>query len=349
LKEFAEMRISRSGFVCYVSSFFIIFVVSLLVANRSLDIGDTLQYIIHYERISDAGSYIYRLEPGFGFFAYVVSLIGGGYLLFFASVSFLITSTYFFLFKKKYTSIVSDKILLSDILIFFSLLFLSSWYFTSVANGLRQGLSLPFLYLSMFFLVFERNAIKSLICFLIATSFHYSTLLLLPFLPLLYFGFNCVFVVWLGLALGYGLGVNEAFVKYLSDLSGVGIYERVRLYSVQEGEVGQYHGFIWGFFIYTVFWPLFFLFFHYCFFGGRGERHVGFFRIVKIYMILTLPYFVFGFGPFSNRYSYIAWFYIPILQYFIFLFYFKELRLFLRLLSALLFFVSFSYFAVMIS
>ena len=35
--------------------------------------------------------------------------------------------------------------------------------------------------------------------------------------------------------------------------------------------------------------------------------------ILKVYLILSLQYFVFGFGPYSNRYAVMAWFFLPIL------------------------------------
>ena len=45
--------------------------------------------------------------------------------------------------------------------------------------------------------------------------------------------------------------------------------------------------------------------------GWDSEPHL---FILKVYLILSLVYFVFGFGPYSNRFAVMAWFFLPILQ-----------------------------------
>lgn len=338
------MLVNKKNAAYYFITVILVAVISIFSGYRSQEIGDTYQYMLHYERIFESGSYIYKLELGFSLLAYLVSLVGGNYILFFFVVTFVITAAYLFLFRKAYISLVSNQVLFTDILLFLSLLVLSSWYLTSITNGLRQGLSLPFLYLSLFFFVFHKSLWKSVLLFVLSVSFHYSSFLVLPFLILALLKLNYVLLAWLVLAMGYVLGLNEIAVKIVSDLTSFSVYEKIKFYSVDIGVAGRYDGFIWSFFLYTVFWPVLFLAVHYLNCKSFCEDKYKILGLMKMYFILSMPYFVFGFGPFSNRYSYIAWFFIPLLQCFLLLYYSSDARRFSRWFSLLVFLVAFMFF-----
>jgi hypothetical protein len=195
------------------------------------------------------------------------------------------------------------------VLFFFGFIFLSSWYITATTNGLRQGLALPFLYLSFSYL-FSRKKIIAIFWFLISVSLHYSSFLVLPFTILAFFNFKFVVLIFCTLAFSYFLGFNELVVKEISDYSGFRVYENIKNYA---GNSDYQSGFQFDLFLYTIFWPIIIglgLFFK--FFDDDGFKVVQ--RANHKYMILALPYFVFGFGAFSNRYAFICWFFIPFLQ-----------------------------------
>lgn len=151
------------------------------------------------------------------------------------------------------------------------------------------------------------------------------------------------------MALGYVVGLNEILVMHMSSITGINIYEKIAYYSIGEGDIGRYHGLVFSFLIYTVFWPLALLIIHYVRFRNYDENCHGVLKLVKVYMVLSMPYFVFGFGPFSNRYSYIAWFFIPLLQFFMVVYYFRDLSIVARAISFAIFLPSFLYFIFLIS
>lgn len=176
------MRLNKFSFINTLVVISLISFISIFVANRSFDVGDTYQYRLHYENISANENYGYKFEPGFNLLAYVVSRLSVDYVIFFFVVAFVITVTYFYLFKRVYEAIIPSRLLFGDIFLFFSFLILSGWYVASVSNGIRQGLSLPFLYLSFCYFLFNRSVFKSVVFYAISISFHYSSLLVLPFL-----------------------------------------------------------------------------------------------------------------------------------------------------------------------
>lgn len=343
------MRVNKLSFINILIAISLISLISIFVANRSFDVGDTYQYKLHYENISGNESYGYKFEPGFNLLAYVVSRLSVDYAIFFFVVTFVITVTYFYLFKRAHEVIIPSRLLFGDIFLFFSFLILSSWYVASVSNGLRQGLSLPFLYLSFCYFLFNRSVFKSVVLYAISISFHYSSLLVLPFFILLLFELKTLSLAWIMMALGYVVGLNEMLVMHMSSITGINIYDKIKYYSIDEGDIGRYHGLVFSFLIYTVFWPLAFLIIHYVRFGNYDENCHEVLKLVKIYMVLSMPYFVFGFGPFSNRYSYIAWFFIPLLQFFMVVYYFRDLRIIARVISFAIFLPSFLYFIFLIN
>src|SRR5690606_10946488 len=117
--------------------------------------------------------------------------------------------------------------------------------------------------ISLYFFVFHKSLWKSALLFVLSVSFHYSSFLVLPFVILALLNLNKVLLAWLALAAGYIIGLNEIVVKTVSDLTGFSVYEQIKFYSVDIGDAGRYDGFIWGFFLYTVFWPVLFLVVHY--------------------------------------------------------------------------------------
>ena len=135
-------------------------------------------------------------------------------------------------------------------------------------------------------------------------------------------------------------------VKFVSEFFGLGLYESIRFYSitVSEAGAGRYEGFSISFFGYTILWPLVF------FFLASSTRLLSeleksrWFVIVKVYMILCFPYFVFGFGPFSNRYAFIAWLFVPVFQSCVAASLLNLNRMLSVLSSMILFFMSFLFY-----
>ena len=80
---------------------------------------------------------------------------------------------------------------------------------------------------------------------------------------------------------------------------------------------------------------------HYIRFKGYDEKYQPVLKVLKIYMVLAMPYFIFGFGAFSNRYAFSAWFFIPLLQFFLLIYYVNDLRIVARYGSLFMLLTSF--------
>src|SRR5690606_113557 len=89
-------------------------------------------------------------------------------------------------------------------------LLLSNWFFAATNNALRQGMSLVVLYAALGFLV-NKKYFLSFILYALSVSFHYSTILMAPFLVLFMRDINLKYyvVLFFVLAIMYYLGWNE--------------------------------------------------------------------------------------------------------------------------------------------
>ncbi|BDY04077.1 EpsG family protein [Ferrimonas sp. YFM] len=305
---------------------FLSMLISIFTGIRLPDVGrDTEAYIEYFHDSSIDDGFYDRFEPGFSLLMQLLSKAGLSVEVFFTCVAFIITVTYLYIFKRTYKHCFLDKNPSTSIItIFFSLLLFSSWYIASTTNGLRQGLALVFLYLSLLEFFYNSHKLKFVFLFVIATLFHYSSILILPFLALHYLRFRFVFIIWVLVGLGFALGVNELGVKLISETFGLPIYEYVKYYSLEKGSEelggGMYEGFITSFFIYTILWPLILLFVLKVKTPIKEKmiNTENVYILLKIYFSLSLVYFVMGFGPFSNRYALFSWMLVPIMQIVIF-------------------------------
>lgn len=333
----------------YLVGFIITLIISIVIGLRDKTIGtDTVSYVWHfYEAVGGIGIYN-RFEPGFDLLMEFVGFIGGGVEFFLFLVAFIITIFYFLLSLKVIRELDERGVVLPYVFLSFALILFSSWYVTATTNGLRQGLSLVFVYYSLYYVFFQKSFIKFSAFYIIAISFHYSSLVVLPFLVISFFSYRFTWLIWALSAIFYVFGINEILIQFSSAFTGLGAYEMIKFYTVGEDGVGSglYEGFHWSFFLYTIFWPLFVLLFYKSkiFFKANQINKKTIEKLIQIYLILSIPYFVFGFGPFSNRFAFIAWLFVPILQLVV-LFYirlkYRLLFFILVFLTALLYFFVF--------
>ncbi len=294
--------------------------ISFFTGIRLTHVGkDTEAYANHFFNSSVVDGVYGRLEIGFALLMQTFSKNSFSVEVFFACVAFIITFVYLHIFTKIHSKCFFDSRASTNILlVFFSLVLFSSWYLVATTNGLRQGLSVVFLYWCGVELFYYQRKLKFLFLYAISISFHYSAIMIMPFLLLNYLRFRYVFLLWLLAAFGYMLGINELIVKGISQAFNLPVYEFVKYYSVEEGAVGSglYEGFIFSFFLYTLFWPLFLL--SLLMIKIRLKCKVGnlenIYQLIKMYFLFSLVYFIMGFGPFSNRYAFFAWFLVPYMQ-----------------------------------
>ncbi|MFH4515961.1 EpsG family protein [Vibrio alginolyticus] len=280
-------------------------ILSIVVGVRDLSIGtDTYAYADFFikqnvDSISDN-----RYEPLFKYLTLSIKLLTDDVSVYF-SIVFILFNVMLLYTTYLYVNYVKN-IDLSTIYFSAGIFLFSSWYMVATVNGIRNGLALPFLYLSIFLLV-EKRWFLFLAFFIISTQFHYSTVLYLPFLALIFTKDKALMFFFLTSAIFYPLGFNEKIVKVMSDLSGLGLYESIKYYGL---DVVSYYGFNSIQYIYS--FGLGVIFYLSSFFVVK-ERKDKYFKLVKIYILLISPYFFFGFGGFSNRFAFGAWLYAPVL------------------------------------
>ena len=298
-------------------------VVSALIGIRSHDVGkDTKMYVEHFDKSGLETNQLDGFEPGFEILMLIINKLGGNNDFFFFTIALIITLLYLIFFKNiGLQSKKNHNVDLFDFSIFFTCLLFSNWYLTLTTNGIRQGVSIVLLYLALYYLVFVKKKRVFLTLFLISISFHYSSLIVLPFLFLLRLNLKSIFLLWLLFGGFYIFDINEQLIFMLSDLLNLPLYEFIKLYSLEKGQPpgsALYEGFNSLFFVYTIFWPILLFIiiklFPFKFLNHHSEMVL---KVISCYLILCLPYFIFGFGPFANRYAFFAWFLVPLVQYFI--------------------------------
>ena len=300
-----NLRFSKKKIFIFSGLLFIFILFSYFVSTRDFSIGkDTLSYYVFYTNFDFYLNYrIY--EFGFHYISYFLYYLGLDYYLY-SCFLFIFFNLIFFKTFSNFNSNLSLDSFFIAVLCFVSFCFLSSWYETATLNALRQGLSLAFLYLSLSYL-FLKNKFLFLLYLFISISFHNSTILIVPFLLLYVFRFNTVLLIFIIISIFYPLGFNEIIIKGVSDLLGVPLYESINTYAE---DIDNWRGFQLPFYIYTLFWSIVFLLLRY-FFLRENELIV---FLIKTFLILATMYFTLGFGSFSNRFGFICWLFLPIIQ-----------------------------------
>ena len=296
-------------------------IVSIFIGLRSSKVGkDTIIYIKHFYN-AKSGKYLDKFEPGFSYLIYFISKYTNSFSFFFFIIATLITLCYLLFFDKIYTKTFNlNSSTFGRYIIFYTIVLFSSWYYALTTNGIRQGVSLVFLYISMYYLYYENRKFKFLFFYLLAILFHNSSLMIAPFILFYKLRFRLAFFIWIILAIGYFLDINKLLIEFISSKFNLPVYQFVLYYSVDRDSLiinGLYQGFILNFFLYTIFWPLLLLAITFWnseqkfYYVNKNEILI----LIKIYFFLSYPYFLLGFGPFSNRYAVLCWFLIPIIQF----------------------------------
>lgn len=291
------------------------FLVSALSSFRDFGVGaDTVNYVRYFFRVMDQGGN--NFEVGFYFFTALISNITDSPRVYLFFVSFFVTSSLYYVFSKFIVSSQSCWDNVTYIFLFYALILFSSWYFVAFANGFRQGMSLSVLYISLFFLFYEKKLFRALFLIVISLSFHLTSVLVLPFLFIYFLSFQLASLVWLFFAIFYIFGLNEIMVKMVSDFFSLGVYEAIKYYSIDTAAVGsgKYEGLDYRMLAYTMAWPILFFIISKSKSRNVSQKPTYVALTIKIYMVLSIPYFVFGFGPFANRYAFIAWLFVPLIQ-----------------------------------
>lgn len=258
---------------------------------------------VTYDRVGN------KYEIGYEYFTYLIGIISSSKIFFYYVISFTIS---LFVILAFHSLQINRNF--SSYILFASLLLFSSWYITEIANGIRQGFSLAIMYYAICSQLRKFNYLKFSLLFFLSTSFHLSTFLALPFLILMILNLKYVFFIWCLTLAFYIININEYIIKFISELLNLKVYNHIKF--VAGGGTDRWENLQWDFLIYTVFFGLIAIF---IFYSSKMKKFIYqdklcFEFVIKVYLVLSITYFVFGFGPYSNRVAIICWFFIPILQ-----------------------------------
>lgn len=304
------MKLSYSRTLAYFILLILISIIGYLVSTRELLIGtDAVVYRAYYLNLEYYNYGDRTFEIGYHLFNYIIFLMGFDYPVF-LFVYFIVYNIILIKAFDNFSKNINCNYVINFIF-FFSILLFSSWYISATLNGLRQGFSLALLYLSFSYLLSKNN--KLFLTFLsLACLFHNSTLLILPFLFLFLLKFNKVFLLFIIFSLFYPLGVNEYLINIISNFVELPLHDSIATYS-ENNELWK--GFQIDFFLYTFFWCILFSFLKFRFL--KDDRTADFLN--KSILLLSIFYFIFGFGSFSNRFGFVSWSFLPIIQSYYFL------------------------------
>lgn len=273
----------------------------LLAAKRPDGVGqDTANYRSYF----NSGSV--NLDIGFDFLLRGIASLTDHSEIFFGVIFILVT---FFMLKAMMLAAneIPDRHKIFLPVLCTGLLMTSSWFNVATLNGLRQGISLSILLFAIHIIYDGRRFLGGGLIVL-ALSFHYSTLFAVASLVILLLSTRLVFALFYVSAVLYASGVYERLVSIFSALTGVGLYDAVKNYA---NGVDLWRGFQLDLFVYTIFWPTLYLAVS---FLVRADYRKYVIRSISVYCALCLPYFILGYGSFSNRFGLMAWIYLPVLH-----------------------------------
>lgn len=293
---------------------FIILIFAVLISTRDLSIGgsDPIVYKRYFEKMAYYQSGDRRFEIGYHLFNITIRKLTDNYQIFLITFYFTFNLIYF-RSMVNFSKSKNKTYFLLSLLLFLGLSLNSSWYISATTNGLRQGYSLVLFYLALSYapLNDKLKKLKFLMILILSLTFHDSTILIVPFLILILVPLRLVISIFFLVTFFYPLGINEVIIREASNFTGVPLYFEIASYGENNSGV-KWVGFQLDFFIYSVFWSLLFMFLHFRYLKNNIESQY----ILKILIILTSVYFFYGFGAFSNRFGFMSWLFLPVVQTF---------------------------------
>ncbi|WP_221250094.1 EpsG family protein [Desulfuromonas versatilis] len=291
-------RIGRSVFVAGLALLLVgVAFCCSTVALRPLNIGtDTQAYANFFYHVDKYGIVNTRLEPGYVAFARIVSYLGFD-LVGMQALTFLLLITiivYSATEYWKYLGSFNSKLMF--LTASFGFFFLSPMFVNASINAIRQGLASLLIFTAL--LSFSRRQwLKFAVLSFAAIGFHYSSVIYIVFSPMLLLrqrGLHLVFVFFFIL---YCLGLTEEMVKFVSPF----VYSQVMDYKYGS----QYNaGVRLDFAFFSIFW---YIIASFSLFFVRKSVKEKLVVTISIYLTMLLPFFLVGFGNYSNRLLVPAW------------------------------------------
>lgn len=267
-----------------------------IVGTRSLETGtDTSVYASFFESLGHTAVQT-RLEPGFTLVTYALRQLGFSVVGYQVALFALLLLIAFVASRKYFRHIGGDRGFVMFLSASLMMLFASPMFMNGSINAVRQGLAALLVFSAL--LSFQRRQWWSFASFgALATSFHLSSLMYLAMAPVLLFGARTLRYL-----------AAAAFLIYVSGLSMKLVEAAVPpLYAfvMQYAYNPDYRsGVRIDFAVFSMFWyllpnmlaPLI-----------REPYRSRIVESAAVYLAMVLPFFVVGWGSYSNRFLLPAW------------------------------------------
>lgn len=284
---------------------------------------DTGNYSFFYSNLSNSNIINREYEFAFLSIAKFFSFLHLSVGCFFSFISFLSIFTMYLLTFKIY-DLFGEKFNIYKLqLLLFSFLFISPFFLMYQANIIRQGLSASLVvYFYVLSITHSNFFLKGLVA-IAAIGFHKSAAIYVVFSIFLLLPYSFSFFFSTCMLFSYLTGQSTAFNYLLlqispMDLSSVDVIDygaSALNYSYRTGIRFDFAFFTFGLG----------LIFHYlAYFLFDTESRTKFFLLLKIYWLLMVPFFIFGFYTFSDRYLVEPWLYLSVLSAVFMLCFFKN-------------------------
>ena len=307
---------------------------ALVIGYRPLSIGsDTLGYVAYYNSLVTKLLLNSYFEYLFDFIARVIAYLDLPYNFFFPAVALISSVSIMFLALKLYDYLEDSFSYYRILLLLLSLLLISPFFFLSEVNVIRQGTAIGILFLS-YLMFLESSWGGTLFLAFIALSFHYTIIFYLLGLPLLYcLSYTSIMRIGIILSLAYLTNINQYLLQHVPYF-----YNKIISYGI----LASYkRGTRYDFLLFTVGIGIVAHFLSKYLLNKEGQDKV--FPLLSIYWILAFPFFIVGFGAYSDRYLLPCWLWISVVATVFGLFYFKRFN-FSVLYYFIFFILSFLYF-----
>lgn len=271
-------------------------VTTVVVGLRALDVGtDTHMYAGFFLTMRN-GLIATRFEPGFVALTRLASATGMSVVGYQATLFGVLLVGAAIAARRYYTYLGSTRgflTFLSAVLLF---LFVSPMFVNASINAVRQGLAAPLVFAAL--LAFHHRKWRSFVLLgAAASSLHYSSLMYLAFAPVLLLSLRRQRILASVGFLAYCSGLSMVVVRVAVPV----LYNEVMNYKV---DAVYRAGIRFDFALFSLFWYL-------LPFMVSRLVHAPFAERIKqstaVYMVMVLPFFLLGWGNYSNRYLLVPW------------------------------------------
>lgn len=283
----------------------ILLLLSIFIGSRDLFIGtDTSTYYKFFINVNNNMNTRIS-EPLFLFLAKITYYFSSDFYLFTTSISFISCLFYFIFYLFVFSKDISN-INLKYYIVFLSFIFmlLSPFFWNSQINVMRIGIAIPIFFVGTYFLHI-RKVTKALLFFISSVLLHFTMIIFIPFVFLIYLKNKNLIIIFILLSIFYLSGIGEIIFNSIADNFSSIKFLKYYLENATN-ERGYQNGIRFDFYIFTLFFFLLSLKLK----KYSKSNHY----IFKLYTVLSFPFLIIGFINFSDRIIMVSWSLIPLIM-----------------------------------